>query len=160
MSAITSTIENRRFMWTRETHVSTQPIANYESPIIRSSDKKSIGDQIRLWRWALTCDCLGCTTFPVVVDGNEYSSGLVIAITEFSISGVRGVVVQMPGVSPAELTPSTTPSIGGPFMVLPFKLYIISFSLILHFCFSFFLFVCYLFHDINHSLFLFDYYYY
>lgn len=31
--------------------------------------------------------------FDVAVEGNEYSSGFVMAITEFRISGVSGVVV-------------------------------------------------------------------
>lgn len=33
-----------------------------------------------------------------VFDGNEYSSGLVMAITEFRISGVSGVLLHVPTV--------------------------------------------------------------
>lgn len=42
----------------------------------------------------LTCDNL--VVVVVVFVGNEYSSGFVMAITEFRISGVNGVVVHVP----------------------------------------------------------------
>lgn len=48
--------------------------------------------------YSLTCDFLLVDGFDVAVDGNEYSSGFVMAITEFRISGVSGVVVAMPTV--------------------------------------------------------------
>lgn len=41
-----------------------------------------------------TCDNL--VVVVVVFVGNEYSSGFVMAITEFRISGVNGVVVHVP----------------------------------------------------------------
>lgn len=77
--------------------------------------------------------------FDVAVDGNEYSSGFVMAITEFRISGVSGVVVTVPtvkfdvfvtagaggGASGAEVVVAiSTFSIGIPFILSLKLLYI------------------------------------
>jgi len=67
------------------------------------ADVVAIGEsngEPELLEWlSLDCDNLVVVELVVVVlAGNEYSSGFVMAITEFRISGVSGVVVHVPTV--------------------------------------------------------------